>query len=98
MEVREKLESLSKTDLENILLTIADTQNNSKEWLTQKIEEYLDKKGCECYFTRYVKKNIYSPLTGTIIGSFKIREGYCSGTKECEVCSCGGNKNKCDKY
>lgn len=24
--------------------------------------------------------------------------GKCSGTKECEECSCGGDKSKCDFY
>lgn len=23
---------------------------------------------------------------------------YCSGTKECDACSCGGDKSKCDFY
>ena len=23
---------------------------------------------------------------------------YCSGTKECDACSCGGDKTKCDFY
>ncbi len=48
---------------------------------------------CSCYHPRL--ENIYPPhknrITQRIIG-------YCWGTKECEPCSCNGDKLKCDFY
>ena len=42
-------------------------------------------KVCECYRTRFK-------------GATDATQGYCIGTKECEDCSCGGNKLKCNFY
>lgn len=42
-------------------------------------------KVCECYKTR-------------LKGAENTIQGYCIGTKECEDCSCGGDKLKCDFY
>ena len=42
-------------------------------------------KVCECYRTHFK-------------GATDAVQGYCIGTKECEDCSCGGNKLKCDFY
>lgn len=42
-------------------------------------------KVCECYRTRFK-------------GAGNAVQGYCLGTKECEDCSCGGSKLKCDFY
>ena len=42
-------------------------------------------KVCECYRTRFK-------------GATDVAQGYCIGTKECEDCSCGGDKLKCDFY
>lgn len=35
----------------------------------------------------------YSAFDGT-----PYEQGYCSATKECESCACGGDKLKCDFY
>lgn len=47
---------------------------------------------CKCYHPRI--KTIY-------INEIRTTQrivGYCWGTKECEECSCDGNKLKCDFY
>lgn len=50
---------------------------------------------CECYKwgerfeCRYSNGRPYGIMVGY---------NYCSGTKECDACSCGGDKTKCDFY
>ena len=44
---------------------------------------------CKCYHTQmryHFDTNVEEPV------------GYCYGTKECEECSCGGDKLKCNFY
>lgn len=57
----------------------------------------MDKQICECYHTRTERYYRYNEFTGEPIR--KEREvGVCYGTRECEQCKCGGDKNKCDFY
>ena len=61
---------------------------------------------CPYYRVRTVKhylseyeKGYYAALHGGIhIKYTNEEEPYCSGTKNCEVCHCGGNREKCDFY
>ena len=61
---------------------------------------------CDCYRTRIVKhylseyeKGYYAALHGGARVDFiDEEESYCMGTKECECCTCGGDKRKCDFY
>lgn len=61
---------------------------------------------CDCYTTRIVKhylseyeKGYYAALHGGARVDFiDEEESYCMGTKECEFCTCGGDKRKCDFY
>lgn len=61
---------------------------------------------CDCYRTRIVKhylseyeKGYYAALHGGARVDFiDEEESYCVGTKECECCTCGGDKRKCDFY
>ena len=61
---------------------------------------------CPYYRVRTVKhylseyeKGYYAALHGGIhIEYTDEEEPYCSGTKNCEVCHCGGNKTKCEHY
>lgn len=61
---------------------------------------------CDCYRTRIVKhylseyeKGYYAALHGGARVDFiDEEESYCMGTKECERCTCGGDKRKCDFY
>ena len=61
---------------------------------------------CDCYRTRIVKhylseyeKGYYAALHGGARVDFiDEEESYCIGTKECEFCTCGGDKRKCDFY
>lgn len=61
---------------------------------------------CDCYRTRIVKhylseyeKGYYAALHGGARVDFIDKEeSYCIGTKECECCTCGGDKRKCDFY
>ena len=49
-------------------------------------------KKCDYYRTR--EKFIYSPFDTT----YSTTVGVCFGTKECEECSCGGDRTKCNFY
>ena len=61
---------------------------------------------CDCYRTRTVKhylseyeKGYYAALHGGArVDCIDEEESYCMGTKECEICTCGGDKRKCDFY
>ena len=61
---------------------------------------------CDCYRTRIVKhylseyeKGYYAALHGGARVDFiDEEESYCMGTKEREICTCGGDKRKCDFY
>lgn len=61
---------------------------------------------CDCYRTRIVRrylseyeKGYYAALHGGARVDFiDEEEFYCVGTKECECCTCGGDKRKCDFY
>ncbi len=52
---------------------------------------------CKCYHPVFQKQTMYSPLTQ----EYTMRDveiGICYGTKECERCSCSGDKLKCNFY
>ena len=53
---------------------------------------------CSCYRTQNKRKYLYDIYSGNCIGWKDITIGVCAGTKECEECSCNGNKLKCDFY
>ena len=68
---------------------------------------YVSKyKECDCYRTKKVRrylteyeKGYYAALHGGARVDFiDEEESYCMGTKECEFCTCGGDKRKCDFY
>lgn len=53
---------------------------------------------CECYHTQMKRKYLYDVYSGNCINWKDITIGVCWGTKECEICSCNGDKLKCDFY
>ena len=68
---------------------------------------YISKyKKCDSYRTKKMKryltdyeKGFYAALHGgTPIDYIVENQSYCIGTKECECCTCGGDKRKCDFY
>ena len=59
---------------------------------------------CDCYRTKKVRhylteyeKGFYAALHGEAPVDY-IVEDYCIGTKEREICTCGGDKRKCNFY
>lgn len=54
-------------------------------------------KKCDCYHIQPTIKYRYNPTTSAPI-PFTAQEGVCWGTKEMDICSCGGDKTKCDFY
>ena len=68
---------------------------------------YVSKyKECDCYRIKKVRrylteyeKGFYSALHGKAPADYTVEDqSYCIGTKECECCTCGGDKRKCDFY
>ena len=68
---------------------------------------YVSKyKKCDCYRTKKVRrylteyeKGFYASLYGRAPADYIVEnQSYCVGTKECEFCTCGGDKRKCDFY
>ena len=54
---------------------------------------------CECYKTRTINMTGLKDCAGYKIPWHETyTEGYCLGTKECELCQCNGDKSKCDFY
>ena len=47
---------------------------------------------CDCYRERNVTRY------NGIFGMQNYLEGYCIGTKECEICNCGADESKCNFY
>ena len=54
-------------------------------------------KKCDSYHLRPTIRYTYHPLTGQPI-AHDVEVGVCWGTKECDECSCGGDRAKCDFY
>ena len=54
-------------------------------------------KKCDCYHLQPKTRYTYHPLTGRPI-AHDIEVGVCWGTRECDECSCGGDRTKCDFY
>ena len=68
---------------------------------------YISKyKKCDSYRTKKVRrylteyeKGFYAALHGRVPVDYIVEDqSYCVGTKECEFCTCGGDKRKCDFY
>ena len=68
---------------------------------------YISKyKKCDSYRTKKIKrclteyeKGFYATLYGRVPVNYIVEnQSYCMGTKECECCTCGGDKRKCDFY
>lgn len=63
-------------------------------------------KECDSYRTRKVRrylteyeKGFYAALHGGAPVDYIVEnQSYCMGTKECEFCTCGGDRRKCDFY
>ena len=53
---------------------------------------------CSCYHTQPKRQFIYDVYSGNCMGWKDITISVCVGTKECEECSCNGDKLKCDFY
>ena len=62
---------------------------------------YISKyKKCDSYRTRKVRRYFteYEEESYSIVDYIVEDQPYCMGTKECECCTCGGDKRKCDFY
>ena len=63
----------------------------------KKCDSYRTKK-IRRYLTEY-EKGYYTALHGRAPGDYIVEnQSYCMGTKECEFCTCGGDRRKCDFY
>lgn len=68
---------------------------------------YISKyKKCDSYRTKKVRrylteyeKGFYAAIHGRAPVDYIVEnKSYCLGTKECEFCTCNGDKRKCDFY
>ena len=55
-------------------------------------------KKCDCYREGIKAEPRYSQYTGAYVGAVDVKYEYCTGTKELDECSCGGDRTKCDFY
>lgn len=82
----ERVEQVDDTDL---LVLYVSKYKKCDSYRTKKVRHYL---------TEY-EKGYYTALHGGARVDFiDEEESYCIGTKEREICTCGGDKRKCDFY
>lgn len=82
----ERVEQVDDTDL---LILYVSKYKKCDSYRTKKVRRYL---------TEY-EKGFYAALHGRTPVDYIVEEqSYCMGTKECECCTCGGDKRKCDFY
>lgn len=82
----ERVEQVDDTDL---LILYVSKYKKCDSYRTKKVRHYL---------TEY-EKGYYAALHGGARVDFiDEEESYCMGTKECESCTCGGDRRKCDFY
>ena len=63
----------------------------------QKTYEADEKTPCHSYQVGQRGKYILNPITGKNEYTL-VSYGFCLGTKECEECSCEGDKSRCNFY
>lgn len=60
---------------------------------------------CACCRVKKVKRHLSDYEQGVYFGRYGLKKSYieeeksyCIGTRECDTCSCGGDRSKCDFY
>lgn len=94
---REAIEDYGDFDLKRV------EQVDDTDLLILYVSKY---KKCDSYRTKKVRrclteyeKGFYAALHGGSPVDYIVEnQSYCMGTKECEFCTCGGDKRKCDFY
>ena len=71
--------------------------NTCKPDIFQKTYEADEKTPCHSYQVGQRGKYIFNPVTGKNEYTL-VSYGFCLGTKECEECSCEGDKSRCNFY
>lgn len=83
------LERVEQVDDTNLLILYVSKYKKCDSYRTKKVRRYL---------TDY-EKGFYTALHGRAPADYIVEnKSYCMGTKECEFCTCGGDKRKCDFY
>ena len=82
----ERVEQVDDTDL---LILYVSKYKKCDSYRTKKVRHYL---------TEYEKGYYAALYGGARVDFIDEEESYCMGTKECEFCTCGGDKRKCDFY
>ena len=83
------LERVKQVDDADLLVLYVSKYKKCDSYRTKKVRRYL---------TDY-EKGFYTALHGRAPADYIVEnKSYCMGTKECEFCTCGGDKRKCDFY
>ena len=83
------LERVEQADDTDLLILYVSKYKKCDSYRTKKVRRYL---------TDY-EKGFYTALHGRAPADYIVEnKSYCMGTKECEFCTCGGDKRKCDFY
>lgn len=60
---------------------------------------------CACYRVKIVQRHLGDYEQGVYFGRYGVKKNYveeeksyCIGTRECDICSCSGDRSKCDFY
>ena len=81
------LERVEQVDDADLLILYVSKYTKCDSYRTKKVRRY---------FTEY-EKGFYAALHGGAPVDYIVEDqSYCMGTKECECCTCGGDKRKCD--
>lgn len=83
------LKSVEQVDDTDLLILYVSKYKECDSYRTKKTRRYL---------TEY-EKGFYAALHGRAPVDYIVEDQpYCMGTRECECCTCGGDKRKCDFY
>ena len=83
------LKRVEQVDDTNLLILYVSKYKKCDSYRTKKVRRYL---------TEY-EKGFYAALHGIAPVNYIVEDqSYCIGTKECECCTCGGDRRKCDFY
>lgn len=95
--INEVEETVDTDNLEEIIKVV--------DGLVDKLYAGYDGLKCDCYEEtqklRYLtdfQRSEYFARTGKLVDYVTETVSHCRGTKEYDVCSCGGNTAKCDFY
>lgn len=98
-----------KVDLDEVLEVINNTPSDAtRDEIYYDVMNHFEAQEsvpCSCYKERITarpttefERGVYFARTGEMVYLTNDVQGVCTGTKEVETCTCGGDRRKCNFY